>query len=70
VVAPLAIAGGGSAAQKAALLPKIAEGMLRIGVGISEVTADVAPTLASMRWTGGSTVGRSLSSITSGHTSS
>lgn len=39
VVAPLAIATGGSAQQKAALLPQIAEGALRIGVGISEPTA-------------------------------
>jgi alkylation response protein AidB-like acyl-CoA dehydrogenase len=39
VVAPLAIASGGSAEQKAALLPKIAAGTLRIGVGISEPTA-------------------------------
>ena len=39
VLAPLAITTGGSAAQKSRLLPKIADGTLRIGVGISEPTA-------------------------------
>ena len=39
VLAPIAIGAGGSAQQKASLLPKIAAGALRIGVGISERTA-------------------------------
>ena len=39
VLAPLAITAGGSAEQKGSLLPKIADGTLRIGVGISEPTA-------------------------------
>ena len=39
VLAPLAIALAGTEEQKTDLLPKIAEGALRIGVGISEATA-------------------------------
>jgi alkylation response protein AidB-like acyl-CoA dehydrogenase len=39
VLAPLAIAACGSAQQKTSLLPEIAEGALRMGVGISERTA-------------------------------
>ena len=39
VLAPLAIAAGGSPQQKSSLLPQIAAGALRIGVGISERTA-------------------------------
>ena len=70
VLAPLAIAAGGSAQQKAALLPKIAEGALRIGVGISEPTSGRRADAGVHIGMAGSRVGRSSSSIMSARSSS
>ena len=59
VLAPLAIASAGSAQQKANLLPRIAEGVLRIGVGISEPTAGVRAD-AGVRCRNGRLFGRAI----------
>ena len=59
VLAPLAIASAGSAQQKASLLPRIAEGVLRIGVGISEPTAGVRAD-AGVRCRNGRLFGRAI----------